>query len=89
MFLILDSSVHSHFRPNYSESPPSKIDDFLLDLEDPVKAKETIKKILLPSEAGWLIRAVKEKLAKDREMMNDSIERDLEVSCISLSYGVT
>ncbi len=67
------------------ESPPSQIDDLLLDLEDPAKANATIKRILLPKEAGWLARAVREKCMKDRERMHDEIERDLNVCIPGLS----
>ena len=50
-----------------------------MDLEDHEKARETVRRVL-PYEAGWLIQAIREKCAKDRDTMNETIQRDLDVS---------
>lgn len=63
-----------------AESPPSKIDDLLLELEDETQANAVIKNTILPLEVGWLIRAIQEKCTKDREKMSEEIERELNVS---------
>ena len=69
-----------------SACPPDTIDDLLYVLEEACGNDghhESPKDVIARTsqeEAGWLARAVREKLAKDRENMGDEIAQRLEVS---------
>ena len=59
-----------------------------MDLEDHEKARETVRRVL-PYEAGWLIQAIREKCAKDRDTMNETIQRDLDVSPSGIEWTLS
>ncbi|KAH8102418.1 hypothetical protein BXZ70DRAFT_928500 [Cristinia sonorae] len=88
----LEQKAGSGFRP--VDDPPETIDNLLMELEDsvptpasisttssiPVAANEIIKSASV-HEAGWLARAIRAKVEKDRENLIDNMERELNQSC--------
>lgn len=79
----------------HTDSQPPTIEDLLIDLEDALTAStsgpsstvtssinaaanEIIKPLSL-HEAGWLARAIREKVEKDRENLSESMEQELNV----------
>lgn len=75
------------------DSPPDTIDDLLWSLEEactsasPSESPQAIIARTTREEAGWLARAIREKISKDRENMGDEIEKELQV-CSRLSSAV-
>lgn len=68
--------------------PPDTVDDLLYALEEACAnstGHENVKDIIARTsqkEAGWLSRAVREKLTRDRENLSEEIEQKLQVSCL-------
>jgi breast cancer 2 susceptibility protein len=68
------------------DSPPNTVEDMLLALEESctsASCHESSSAIIARTtraEAGWLARAIRNKLAQDRENISEDIQIELQVS---------
>ncbi|EKM61613.1 uncharacterized protein PHACADRAFT_248310 [Phanerochaete carnosa HHB-10118-sp] len=75
------------FKPRPEDTQPDTIDDLLCTMEDalttpqPYECPQDIVSRTSRAEAGWLARAMREKIANDRENMAEEIEIELQTEC--------
>ncbi|THH27674.1 hypothetical protein EUX98_g6517 [Antrodiella citrinella] len=89
----LEQKAGAGFWPTEDASQPSSIEDLLIDLEDALTvpasattstttttaAANDIVKSVSTVEAGWLARAIREKVEKDREGFGERMKEELDV----------
>lgn len=60
-------------------SAPDHIDDLLFELEEGPSANDVLKRVTA-AEAGWLARAIRDKIRKERECQGEDVSKELNVS---------
>ncbi|KAI0348271.1 nucleic acid-binding protein [Trametopsis cervina] len=78
-----DVDAKLHALEGYAErlepSAPDHIDDLLFELEEGPSANDVLKRVTA-TEAGWLARAIRDKIRKERECQGEDVSKELNVT---------
>ncbi|KAA1468122.1 hypothetical protein DENSPDRAFT_372910 [Dentipellis sp. KUC8613] len=76
----LERRSGSHFHPTEDDPQPNHIEDIFDELDGGKEFSVVTARISL-TEAGWLARFIRDKIAQERAQIGEEIERDLKHVC--------